>query len=370
MNDKTSEKKNPVAKSLTVAGLIGAVILISWFAIQLVGVLPSALNSLASLADSVYNYDPKKDEALTLNTDNDTVTSGETINVSWNKMRESDTFVFSYQCQEGISVDIKTEEKEFSGVTCDNTYDLGSVERIEILVNSEKNRLSELKYNIDSFHKNSSTSTETSSQIITVINPSINEVAIEVPEEPTVDTDTEIIADNNSTIPETETPSDTESENITTSDEQEETQTETPIITTSIQPEYTQEYIYEIPTSNPNGTTDLVLSNLNVGSVGFTDFIETANIINSIDNGIRFNVHNIGTRTSENWTYSATLPGNINYKSKEQEPLKPNERATITIEFPQVLNDDELQIFSVTIISDNETNYANNQIMKTAIVVE
>ena len=387
MNDTTPEKKSAVTKSLAIAGLIGIIILISWLAIQLVSVLPTALSSLASLADSVYNYDPKKENTLTLNTENDTINSGESTNLTWSKLRESDSFAFSYKCEDGVSVNLKTDKKELSSLTCGNTYDIGSVEKVELFIDSEEKRISELTFNIDTFRKNSPTSTDTVSKMITVVNPSISNIAVNVPDSDTTstedtmtdstenntDSDTETNNDNTSTDeksePETE---DTDAENTVT-ETQEETEDETPTYTPPqsdpivfSQPEYT----YEIPTSNPNGVADLMLSNLKVGALGFTSFIETENIINSVEGGVQFTVHNIGNKTSEEWTYTAILPGNINYKSEEQTPLKPNERATITIGFPTIVNDDELQKISATIATDDDRNYANNQLEKTLVVVE
>jgi hypothetical protein len=344
MNDKTTGtgQRTPLSKFLAITGLVGLIILTAWIAIQLINVFPNTVNSLASLADSVYNYDPKNDEpSLTLTTDREIMNSGELIAVSWDKQRESDTFTFSYECKDGVAIDIKTEEKEFASTNCDNTYDLGSTDNVELHINSEKNRISELVYNIDVFRKNSNTPAIESIQTVTVVNPNIDPV----------DNDTEITEYETETVVVTEEGPSQPANTTTTYS------TET-------------EYIYEIPTSNPDGTTDLVLSNLNIGSVGFGNFIKTENIIKDIESGVQFTVHNIGTRTSEDWIYEANLPDNTDYKSAKQEPLKPNERATVTINFPQVINLDELHTISITIETNRDTNYANNELSKSGIVIQ
>ena len=58
MENVTPEKKQPVIKGLAVAGLFAIIILSAWLAIQIVKVLPTAIDSLASIANSVYNHNP------------------------------------------------------------------------------------------------------------------------------------------------------------------------------------------------------------------------------------------------------------------------------------------------------------------------
>jgi hypothetical protein len=54
-----------------------------------------------------------------------------------------------------------------------------------------------------------------------------------------------------------------------------------------------------------------------------------------------------------------TLPNGGDFESKEQEPLKPNERAIITIGFPT--NDKDNFAFEVTIKENTDRNSRNDQ---------
>ena len=87
------------------------------------------------------------------------------------------------------------------------------------------------------------------------------------------------------------------------------------------------EYVYQIPTSNPNGIVDLETSYVGVGdSSGLTDSLEKN------DSGVLFfEVKNIGTKTSDDWRFTVSLPDNQTYTSERQLALKPNERATLAL---------------------------------------
>ena len=353
MNDKTTEKienENGYKRPLIITGLIGVVILIAWAAVQIVNVFPNAITSIASLADSVYNYNPKKDETLTLNTDRNIMNSGETIFVSWEKQRESNKYVFNYECADGISVDIKTTNN-FESLSCDNPHDLGGTNKIELRVNSEKNRFSDLTYSVGTYEKDTNSPEQTTSETIALVNPNI----INKTEEDTIDEASDV---NRNPI---EEPTDNNTPDVTVT---ENPATPAPAVATEMS------YTYEIPVSNPNGMTDLIVSNINVGVIGFADtFIGNDFLLKNIDGATQFTIHNIGTRTSEDWTFETTLPGGVNYKSKTQEPLKPNERAIITVNFPP-LTEENLQTIEVSIETKRDSNLANNHQEKTFVVMQ
>ena len=330
-----TENPNPsnrsaLAKIVTVIGLFGIIIFLAWSAIQIVKLFPSALNSLASLADSVYNYKPDtKEEKISVNADRSIMNNGETLTIWWENKNESGTYTFNYSCKDGVAIDVRSPGKDFTSISCDKNFDLGLTDRIEVKIDSEKARFAEVAYTISYFENNNEEVAGTETKTISVINTKFEETP------GSNDTST-------STKPTDQTPP--KPDNYTPS----KPTPAQPVITKPTPTEPT--YIYEIPTSNPKGQTDLLVSNLKIGTKSRTEaFVNTDHIIKNQEGAIEFVVHNIGNKTSESWTFTAKLPDGVNYTSPKQSPLKPNERATIIVSFPAI-NDTDLQKISLLIL--------------------
>lgn len=342
MNTENSNPNNGSAwaKIITIIGLFGIIILLAWSAIQIVKLFPSAINSLASLADSVYSYKPDaKAEKITINADRAIMNNGETLAIWWDNKNESGKYTFSYSCQDGIAIDMRSSGKDFVSINCGKDFELGLTDRIEIKIDSEKSRFTQVTYTISYFKKNSDVADGTETKTISVINPKLEE-------KPNTDTVTK---------PTTTT----KPKPVTTS--------EKPIVTkpTETVPIYT----YEIPVSNPKGYTDLLVSDLKVGTTVNGIFVDTDHIVKNKDGAIQFVVHNIGNKTSETWTFITKLPNKLDYTSSEQSPLKPNERAIITVSFPAT-TDIDLQKINVLVKTDSDKNKNNNYADKTVIVLQ
>ena len=132
-------------------------------------------------------------------------------------------------------------------------------------------------------------------------------------------------------------------------------------------PTYQQEFIYAIPTSDPNGLTDLSTRFLSIGTIVGNTFF--AGEVKQDEKGaIQFEVKNYGTKTSKEWTYSVTLPNGGTYQSDNQNPLKPNERALVTIGFPTI--DKSTHKFVVSIKESSDRNSANNEFTETVKFVK
>ncbi len=337
-NMNNTDNKTGLGKIFNIIILIGVIIFFAWSATQIVKLLPSAISSLASLADTVHNYKPEK-YSISVTSEKNTINSSEIVSVTWNN-KTSGTYTFSYECKDGIAVDISYSDKEFSSIACDNAYDLGTIDQIKMKIDSEKNRFSEVIYTIAYFQKNDNSSSTSQTNTISIINQDVPDLAIE-----------------ESTSTSTDVVSNTENSSSTSEIVTEEKLVTKPIkINKPIPPDPV--YVYEVPISNPNGITDLVLSKLNIGT-----------ITKNVSGAIQFTVHNIGTKTSEDWTFAVTLPGNIEYVSSTQKPLKPNERAVLTIEFPAVTNTNP-QAVTVNIKTKRDSNINNNYLEQTAIILQ
>lgn len=368
MEPITTERKQSVIKSLAIVGLLGMVFVIAWLAIQIVQVFPTALNSLASLASSVYNYDPGVTRELKINNTGNIVNANEEISLSWMKIDIPGTYTFSYACADGLSLSISTADKAFSDLSCDQSYELGEVTSATITTTSNKERFSDLNYTISFYRTNSNTPAASNSGVLTIVNEKIllaSETGATVP-----DNTPETIATSTAPAEETLAPEVVAKKEPVvatgTKPVSEETTNSTPtkpaVVTTPI-------YTYEIPVSKSNGTTDLVTSYLGIGNIYLGNiFINTGVVKYNQAGAIQFAVHNVGSKTSKSWTFEAKLPGNITYTSPRQEPLLPNERAVLNLEFP-AQSSMNLQNISITVHTDSDTNYANNYVSQSVLVL-
>jgi len=337
MNQVTSEQKDSVTKTFAILGFVAAILFAVWLAVQVVSIIPSAFSSLASIADGVYNYN--EDSSLTVATKNSVVNSGEAFTLTWTDMRIPGTYTFSYMCMGGVSVEVRTTQEGIVALDCGTQFSTQEDTTIDIIVNSEKQRFLDITYTVVFTPKNPKAEGTKKDGQITIVNatiPTYTEVAEETEEPET----TEGVVAGESTTEEPETPS-----------------TGTGLVAGT--PTVTEEIIYEIPVSNPNGKVDLQVTYLGVGSLVGKTFRREADIDVDEQGAFRFAVQNIGTKTSDTWTFDATLPSGIEYTSKSQVELKPNEKAVITIGF-EGLTQVGVERFGAEISTDEDVNKNNN----------
>lgn len=123
------------------------------------------------------------------------------------------------------------------------------------------------------------------------------------------------------------------------------------------QPEtYTETYTY-IPTSNPNGYTDLATRVVGVGYIRSGRFVTATRIDNSDTAAIQIEIKNIGTKTSERFDLDIELPTGNEYSLDDEAGLKPNERVILTVSFdPKDLEGIESFDGEVSVSRDTKTN--------------
>jgi len=345
-NASENKKKDGVLKTLAVGGFIGVIILIAWISIQIVSYLPTALTSLASIADSVYNYQPP---TLVVVASKNITNSDEAVTISWNVPQQSGTFTFTHSCTNGVAVDMRNSDGNIQSLTCGTNYNLGNVSAADIIVHSEKTRFTDVPYSIGFTPNTSDTPTATKDSVLTVVNPKISPagevvvlpeipkpVAAVVPPVPFVPTSTPVI-------------------------------TKPVVATKPVIPTYTQEYIYEVPVSNPNGFTDLGTKFLATGVITNGVFVNTGTIARNTQGAIKFEVKNFGTKTSNPWAFVAKLPNGTTYTSPAQISLKPNERAILTLGFttPQTIG---IKPFSISVSVTSDVKITNNAFIAVVLV--
>lgn len=307
MNEQiTDEQKSSLTKALAIVGFIALIIFTVWLAVQIVRVLPNAFSSLASLADSVYNYE-ESDDFLTA-PQKSVVNAGESFTITWSEVRNDGTYTFTYACADGVAVDMRTSGNDIVSIACDTPTPLDTATQLELVISSEKARFVDVKYTI-TFTPTSGDPIETASTV-TIVNATIPTSGI-VPEDEISEEDDE----ETPTSPEVSTPRPS-------------TPTYTPGTPTTI-----RKVIYGIPTSDPNGKIDLAVTFLGVGTLNGKVFTPKSKIDIDDMGAVQFEVKNIGTKTAEDWEYEVELPFGMSHVSGDQKALKPNERAVITLGF-------------------------------------
>jgi hypothetical protein len=346
MNHVTEEQKSSATKALAIVGFLVLIIFAVFAAVQVVRFIPSAFSSLASLADSVYNYKDK--EQLTVATKETVVNAGDSFTITWNKLRQSGSYGFSFACQDGVSLEARIGGAILP-LTCDESTDLGDVSSLEVRPSSEKERFIDLTYTVTFTPEKDPSATKSQNGKITVVNASIPVTGLAENTAPETDNGT---AATTETKPAANPSASKPAKPVYTAG--------TPMTVTK--------YIYTLPVSNPKGTTDLAATYLGVGTLIGTTFIPQTRIDRDTVNAVQFQVKNIGTKTSGEWSFTADLPGSGSYESKDQAPLKPNERAVITLEFGELSHSGTEKV-SVEIDVKNDAHANNDEFTKTIKVV-
>ncbi len=341
MTQVTPEQKDTVTKTFAIVGFVAAILFAVWLAVQIVSIIPSAFSSLASIADGVYNYDTNQEMKVV--GQKSVVNSGEAFTLAWTDIPRSGSYTFSYVCTQGMSTEIRDSQGDIVALTCDTPINMGTKTELDIIAVSEKQRFSDLEYTIVFIPNNDKFPEVTSVGKTTIVNASIPTYGV-------VD-----IEENNETVSkEVDIPADNETTNVQPT-EPVNTNTLTPGKPTTI-----EEVIYAIPTSDPNGEIDLEVKYVAVGVLQDKTFTQTGTIPVDAQGAFQFSVENIGTKTSGDWSFTADLPSGITYTSKTQKPLKPSEKAIITIGF-EGLTQIGIERFGAVLDVENDINTSNNK---------
>ncbi len=127
-------------------------------------------------------------------------------------------------------------------------------------------------------------------------------------------------------------------------------------------PVYEQEFVYTIPVSDPNGRTDISTKFISLGTIIGNTFFK-GEVKQNSTGAIQFEVKNLGTKTSSDWIFKVKMPNETTFTSTKQSPLKPNERALITIGFNS--DSDSTHTFVVTIDESTDTYSLNDRFSQT-----
>ncbi len=331
---QNNEQKESLIKVLAIVGFLAAIVLLVFIAVKVVTFIPGAFNSLASIADSVYNYD--KTATLEVTTPTNVVKTDEGFTISWKDMNKPGTYSFMVDCVSGINADVRTADGEIIAVVCGEPFKLAKDQTsLEIVMKTRIDRFTDIPYSITFTPSDPRQESVSASARVTIINASIptGTTVTETPAEPAkeVATETTVV-----------TPVETK-----------------PVIAKPQAPVYVETPIYAIPASNPNGTIDLQVVFIGVGELNGSSFMLLPELQTGKAGAIRFSVKNIGTKTADDWSFNAKLPSDLSFESTEQNALKPNEEAIITLNFTGISRTG-VESFGVTVDATADVNSKNN----------
>jgi hypothetical protein len=338
-NEETLQEKAPVVKTAAIIGLLAVIALLAYLAVQIVAFAPQGFTSLASLAEGISQYKEAvlagENKALVITSNIGVIESNKPATITWEKDEQPGTYAFSYSCAEGVTVDIVATEG-LKSIFCDTRYSLGDTDNVTLVIESTTAAQANIAYAISFMRANDIGPIRIGEQSIAINNEGL---AVAPP-----NSEGEVLgeSDQNEFVPDTVVKPDTP-------------KPVTPVVET---PTYT----YALPVSNPNGFTDLATRFLNVGDIVNNKFV--AGTIERDDSGaFQFEVINNGTKTSEPWGYTVTLPDGDTYTSPKQAALKPNERAVISLGF----DTPDKSSFTFIVVLKTEDRTSSNNSFKRAI---
>ncbi len=336
--NETTNSKTAFIKALAIIGFFATVALVVWLVVQGLRIAPGSFASLASIAESVQNYG-RVDE-LSIATEKSIVVSGESFKVTWTDLKQKGTYEFTHVCTEGVRIQVRAADGNLVTVPCTEVLSLPhDAHGLFMSVTSERQRFSDVPFTV-AFKKTDGTVTVLSEAKVTVVNATIPLVATE-----TIATSTPTVA--------TTTVATVKPEPVKPA-----TQVAAPIA--AVKPTVTPTVVTSVPQSNPAGYTDLKVTYVGIGSMDGNSFSPESKFDRSERNGLKFEVMNIGTKTSGSWTFKTTLPGDVVYESPVQIPLKPSERVVFTLGFDIDDEDDDKVTVKSTVYTTGDTNSKND----------
>ena len=307
-------------KTLAIIGFVATIVLLVWLSIEGIKRLPDTFASLASITESISNYRPTRE--LTLATEKTVVNSAESFVVSWTDVKQSGTYQFGYACISGVTLEVRTPDSgDIKTFPCTETLSLPEgVTTLTVSAVSKEARFIHVPL-ILTFSSSDET-TQKSETAITVVNATVPIQGII--EETAVD----------------------ETDSVPTA----EPETPAPKPVTTI--------VY--PQSNPYGYTDLSITVIGIGTLKDGIFTYTGAYDRDERSAFRFDVKNIGTKTSDTWTFKTILPSGDVYESPVQVALKPNEHIELTLGFDVGEDTDDFAKITNTLYTNGDANAKNN----------
>jgi hypothetical protein len=335
--NETQTLKGAVVKTLAIVGFlvtIGGFVYLTVIGAQRA---PEGFSSLASIAETINLYRPATE--LTIATEKIVVNSAEPFQISWTDFRTEGEYAFTYECVPGVRLEVRSSDGSSVPMNCTDALTLPSnAHGLFLTALSNDLRFTDVPLTV-AFKNSETKETLKHTTKITVVNATIPV--------------REVVANTETgTSTKTETPKDTQND-----------VKETPVVKEEAKPTTTPTATKEHvkPTVAPEvGTPDLVMSILGSGVIQNGVFGYSQTFGNGLNNAIRFDVKNVGTKTSGMWSFTTILPSGEVYTSPLQAPLAPQAHVVFTLGFYLDVPKGEIVTFTNTLSVSGDAKTANN----------
>lgn len=326
-------------RTLAIGGFVLVIIVGMAGSLALARAVPGAFSAIASAIVSLTSVFVPAGEEIIVSVPELTVGNGESFDISWEHVKKSSegSYTFRYDCASGVSFTSPGPTGAAVTVFCNTPFNfLNESDTITLTARSSANRFIDVTLHIDFIPNGASAPTVSGSTLLTIAN-------------------TEVTGSPDSVQPQNETPAPRPTPTRGT-----ETTTITPIAAPGLTP------------SNPQGFIDLSVRVIEVGLVNKTTGAFTASsspnrALATERVAVRFTVENLGSRTSDQWTFNAvlpTFPAHI-FSSPTQQALGPGDRIEFTLAFDSFVDANE-GVLTLNIDPTNRINEPNktNNILK------
>ncbi len=343
--NETQTLKSAVVKTLAIVGFLVTIAFFVYITVEGSKRAPDGFSSLASIAETINLYRPAKE--LSIATEKIVVNSAESFQISWTDFRTPGEYTFNYECVPGVRLEVRSGDGSFMPMACTDTLTLPTdVHGLFLTALSDDLRFTDVPLTL-AFTNEKTKDTLKHTTKITVVNATIpvREVA-----QREVATTTEVAV-------------------VDTEKKPAEAKPET--VKEPVKPVVEKEPAAK-PVTPPAPAketyTDLNVQILGAGMLENGAFGYTKTFSTDAQNAIRFDVANLGTKTSGNWSFTTLLPTGEVYTSPVQAPLAPQAHVVFTLGFYLDMPEGDVVTFTNTLSVSGDTRTANNSASLSVVV--
>jgi hypothetical protein len=327
-----------ILKILAVVGAVSILSLTGFLAVTVISNAPNIIGSIkAQVVNITQTFIPAERIVLTVN--NNSPLSGDVIKISFEHISKGadGSYSFFYECKEGVYFEKVANFKPTGEIVfCNTPYNFNNIDNtfsVAVFSKSKNSEEVEVPISINFVRVGSDRISKRGSTTLSVLTEKILE---------------EVFVPRNNTV-------------RTYGSKTE----ETTLINN------TQSSSSKI--SNPSGVVDLKPRIIAVGQIDRATnvFTATTTISGSSRGAVKFEVENVGTKISPDWTFNVVLPTfpSYIYHSKIQQALLPGDRIEYTIGFDSIRTDDlpNTIVVNVDPISSVKESDDTNNIVKSEL---
>ena len=329
--------KDVAIKSLALVGLIALLAIGTWGTVQILrnsnGIFSNLGAAVTDFTSRFFSGEEERDAELRLTLETQTVKNDEAFDLTWETRNDVGRAVYSlvYECANGLTFATEAVTGGTTRIPCGEPYQFSSDEkRLSLTPHSPTERFVEASLKLSLLDGESVRAED--SVLLTVA------------------------GDNLTAAPTTTPPAATPAARPTPSAPVPPSISYYPIYTTGP------------AASDPNGFVDLEVEILDIGTIDRDGDFRRIDDNDELDRdekaGVRFVVRNIGTKTSDEWSFTAELPTSPRhtFRSRDQQELTPGSRMEFTLGFNRLSSSRDGEI--VVEIDDRDdggdTNERNN----------